>query len=109
MLLSVFINLSCGLWPNRHSSEDNLLLGNINTQDRRAQLRSQQQHNGLILTSVPYLDKAEFASCRIFSLYIWAARLLYLALVSFVEQPCWRKNAVFKEKEKITTSPTQTE
>ena len=54
----------------------------------------------LILTSVPYLDNAAFACCRIFSLYIWAARLLYLALVSFVEQPCWRKNDVFKQKEK---------
>lgn len=51
-----------------------------------------------VLTSVPYLDNAAFACCRIFSLYIWAARLLYLALVSFVEQPCWRKYAVFKEE-----------
>lgn len=54
----------------------------------------------LILTSVPYLDNAAFACCRIFSLYIWAARLLYLALVSFVEQPCWRKNAVCGWKER---------
>lgn len=49
-----------------------------------------------ILTSVPYLDNAAFACWRIFSLYIWAARLLYLALVSFVTQPCWRKNDVFR-------------
>lgn len=51
-----------------------------------------------ILTSVPYLDSAVLASWRIFSLYIWAARLLYLALVSFVEQPCWRKNAVYGQR-----------
>lgn len=49
-----------------------------------------------ILTSVPYLASAAFACWRIFSLYIWAARLLYLALVSLVEQPCWRKKAVFR-------------
>lgn len=50
------------------------------------------------LTSVPYLAMAALASCRIFSLYIWAARLLYLALASVVVQPCWRKKAVWKEK-----------
>lgn len=48
----------------------------------------------LRLTSVPYLAMAALASCRIFSLYIWAARLLYLALASVVVQPCWRKKAV---------------
>lgn len=47
-----------------------------------------------VLTSVPYLARAALACWRIFSLYIWAARLLYLALVSLVEQPCWRKKAV---------------
>lgn len=40
------------------------------------------------LTSVPYLAMAALASCRIFSLYIWAARLLYFALASVVVQPC---------------------
>lgn len=50
------------------------------------------------LTSVPCLDSAAFASWRIFSRYIWAARLLYLALVSLVEQPCWRKNAVCRQE-----------
>lgn len=54
----------------------------------------------LRLTSVPYLDSAVLACCLIFSLYICAARLLYLALVSFVEQPCWRKKAVFKQRER---------
>lgn len=49
-----------------------------------------------VLTSVPYLARAALACWRIFSLYIWAARLLYLALVSLVEQPCWRKKAVFE-------------
>ncbi len=60
----------------------------------------QTDYSFMILTSVPYLDNAAFANCRIFSLYICAARLLYLALVSFVEQPCWRKNAVFGQMEK---------
>lgn len=53
-----------------------------------------QHSRALRLTSVPYLAMAALASCRIFSLYIWAARLLYLALASVVVQPCWRKKAV---------------
>lgn len=60
------------------------------------------------LTSVPYLDRAAFASCRIFSRYIWAARLLYLALVSLVEQPCWRKKAVCTQKENVHEKKWQT-
>ena len=50
------------------------------------------------LTSVPYLESAALASCRIFSRYICAARLLYFALVSLVVQPCWRKKAVWTRR-----------
>lgn len=46
------------------------------------------------LTSVPCLARAALPSCRIFSRYIWAARLLYLLLASLTVHPCWRKKAV---------------
>lgn len=54
-------------------------------------------------TSVPWRARAALPSCRIFSRYIWAARLLYLVLVSLAVHPCWRKKAVWKAKKKKGT------
>ena len=42
-------------------------------------------------TLVPCCFWAVAANVASFSLYRWAARLLYLAWASFVLQPCWRK------------------
>lgn len=52
----------------------------------------------LVLTSFPYLAMAALASCWIFSRYMWAARLLYLAGASEVVQPCWQKKAVWNQR-----------
>lgn len=59
------------------------------------------------VTSVPWRLVACVAKVFIFSLYSWAARLLYLALAVLVVQPCWLKNAICQRKVRTDTE-TQT-
>lgn len=47
---------------------------------------------------MPWLLVACVAKVLIFSLYSWAARLLYLALAALVVQLCWLKNATCRGK-----------
>lgn len=50
------------------------------------------------VTSVPWRLVACVANVFIFSLYSWAALLLYLALAALVVHPCWLKNAICHQK-----------
>lgn len=50
------------------------------------------------VTSVPWRRVACVANVFIFSLYSWAALLLYLALAALVVHPCWLKNAICHQK-----------
>lgn len=52
------------------------------------------------VTSVPWRLVACVANVFIFSLYSWAALLLYLALAALVVHPCWVKNATCQQKKR---------
>lgn len=59
------------------------------------------------VTSVPWRLVACVARVLIFSLYSWAALLLYLALAALDVHPCWLKNAICHQEQrhgKVNTS-----
>lgn len=59
------------------------------------------------VTSVPWRRVACVANVFIFSLYSWAALLLYLALAALVVHPCWLKNAICHQKKRRTKVHTK--